>query len=698
MKSTINRRHLLGLTALVPASIGLSTVMGTSKALAAPELPSFPLPLLPQQDPMPLQRQSSLAPTRLAYVWSEDMPFIQGIPAAWLLPPDAAPTAEWMITVIDTVITLGLNLIGSIVPQINGGLTGMLADSEHQLLALRQRSEDANARFAEIGGAKPNQIGVRPGDAYPTATSEEKAQASIIQAELMDLFKQVQNVLSNVRTNIQLLLETNQSIGNFGTIDGLARYNSMWQGMPIPAVSENLHDDELFAYMRIGGFNTTIIKRVEGQLPDKFSLTDVQYKRALGVDDTLGKAISEGRVFIVDYVEVSNLATEHATYKILTGDNYNSAPIAVFAVAPGSKKLQAVAIQCGQDPEIAPMFIRPKPDDEELYWGWQMAKTVVQTADFNHHEMVAHLSHSHLVSEAFTVATFRAFAPNHPLGILLRPHFEGNIFVNILAAVIIMAPNTFADAVLAPPIDQMLEAARSSRMEWDFYERMPHRDFVSRGVDDTSVLSEFPYRDDALLVWDAMTKWVKEYIHTYYANDDDVVNDSELVTWVDEAQTMGKIKGFREITSREQLIEVVTMVLYTASAYHAAVNYPQTTLMTYVPFAAGTMSTPPPERAEGYTEADWIKMLPGTLSSLATFYFLNGLGSVYYRPLGDYRDNFFPYPLVFTDPRITGAGGPLARFRENLISVEAEIHRRNKNRSQPYEYLLPSNIPTSTNV
>jgi arachidonate 15-lipoxygenase len=312
--------------------------------------------------------------------------------------------------------------------------------------------------------------------------------------------------------------------------------------------------------------------------------------------------------------------------------------------------------------------------------------------------MLVHLARTHLVSEAFCVATQRHLASTHPLNLLLMPHFEGDVFINELAALVIMGSEHFGDIILAAPIGAITTTAANARLDWDFYARMPPVDFANRGVADATALPEYPFRDDALLVWDAILAWTTDYVSVYYASDHDVTADTELAAWSTELSAVGKVKGFRPILDRAQLAEVLAMIVFTASAQHAAVNYPQKQLMTYAPFYAGVMAAPGPDAIVGATEQDWLDLLPGVFGSLVQLYFLSVLGSVYYRRLGEYRTNTFPYPSTLTDPRVVAANGPLQRFQAALERVEQVIGTRNAERTHPYEFLLPSKIPASTNI
>ena len=52
---------------------------------------------------------------------------------------------------------------------------------------------------------------------------------------------------------------------------------------------------------------------------------------------------------------------------------------------------------------------------------WEIAKVHLQVSDGNHHELFSHLGRTHLVVEAFAMATPRRLAPEHPLEVLLLP-------------------------------------------------------------------------------------------------------------------------------------------------------------------------------------------------------------------------------------------------------------------------------------
>ena len=226
---------------------------------------------------------------------------------------------------------------------------------------------------------------------------------------------------------------------------------------------------------------------------------------------------------------------------------------------------------------------------------------------------------------------------------------------------------------------------------------LPH-DLKARGVEPGSALVDFPYRDDALLVWEAIHAWVKGYVGLYYAGDAAVTGDSELAAWAACLARDAQIAGFGPITTRAALVDACTMILFTASAQHAAVNFPQKDVMAFAPAVtgAGWQSAPPSQ--SGQDKPGWLAMMPPMALALEQLNVLELLGSLHYRPLGDYRTTNSPYAPWFADPRVTAPEGPLPAFQAHLANVEAAIVARNAQRRRPYPYLQPSLIPTSINI
>ena len=150
-----------------------------------------------------------------------------------------------------------------------------------------------------------------------------------------------------------------------------------------------------------------------------------------------------------------------------------------------------------------------------------------------------------------------------------------------------------------------------------------------------------------------------------------------------------RVAGPNPVTiERAELVELFTLICFTASAQHAAVNFPQASLMSYVPAAPPAGYSPLSLMQEGFSEDDFLRFLPPMDIAKSLLDILYLLSSVYYTRLGDYGNNYF------TDPAIQNH---LAKFQQELIKIEEEINERNKTRT-PYEFLLPSKIPQSINI
>ena len=630
-------------------------------------------PTLPQKAGLldAAARRLQLAAQQALYVWTESHVSLQGVPMGVAVPATELPTLEHQLRTAKVAVEAVTNLAASMPGSA-------LAASDLQTLA------GLSARLATTQSSFDAVVAANVGATSLPATVA--ALLSTLSGTVNDIGAQLKQIHAGL---------VGQAVQGSAP-KTVAQYDALFVTLPKPAIAALAHDDATFAAMRVAGPNPMLIRRV-ASLPAKFPLTDAQYRQALGSGDSLADAASGGRLFLLDYAGLGGLAPSAPVDKTLTGTGYGWAPIALFALPQGGRSLVPVAIQCGQDPAANAMVVRcADAGNAAAYWSWQSAKTAVQVADFNYHEMFVHLGRTHLMSEAFAMATQRQLAPAHPLNRLLSPHLEGSMFINEAATLIIMAPLTTGDAILAAPMAALQQECGRDRLAYDFVANMLPADLKARGVDDPALLPDYPYRDDALLVWNAIAQWVGEYVTTYYSSDADVVGDFELQAWATELAGTAKVKGFPAVRTRALLANVVTAIIFNASAQHAAVNFPQSSVMTYAPFSAGAGGAPVTTSAA--TEASWSRMLPTRIAAQEQILLFHILGGVYYRTLGTYLDNVPPYAPVLLDPAITAPGGPLDRFRAALAGVEGTITQRNLARARPYEFLLPSRIPSSTNI
>ena len=632
-------------------------------------------PSLPQNDSASgrRQRQKQLIEAQQTYRWTDQMPNVVGVPMAASVPSADEPSLPWLLLVAETGLKLAENFL--VVKLENGKQKGLAENASAQTRLAEVRSRLAATQALKLS---------HPDEALTGIAEEVVSAAKHIAVQHADSFEDLLADFTQLVAEFEH--ETRQG-------DTLADYEALFKTIALPAVAHAFMDDASFARYRIAGPNPMLIRGIDA-LPATLPLSNAQYREVMGAGDSLASALSEHRVYLLDYKELDYLAavpgqTDGKTKRVF-------APIALFAIPKGGKQIVPVTIQCGQDPTKHPLFF-PAAQGSALGWGWQMAKTVVQVAECNYHELFVHLARTHLVMEAFAVATHRCLADNHPINILLVPHCIGTLFINNAAASHLISPGSPIDHFFGAPIERSQQAAGTDRLRFDFYASMLPNDLAARRVDNPVHFPDYPYRDDALLVWAAIKQWVHDYVGVYYPNDAAVTGDTELAAWAASLIADGKLKGFTPIANRTQLIDVLTMAIFIATAQHSAVNFPQKPLMTYVPAITGAGWQDAPATQNGHSEQQWLAMFSPINYALEQLNVLHLLGSVHFRALGDYRSNDIPYLQWFEDHAITKSDGPLKRFQHALREVQTQIEARNTTRIS-YSFLLPSGIPNSINI
>jgi arachidonate 15-lipoxygenase len=473
-----------------------------------------------------------------------------------------------------------------------------------------------------------------------------------------------------------------------GKATSLEQYRQLFAYIPLPEIADTFASDLTFASMRVAGPNPVLLTRMTAA-DLRFPVTESQYRSVMGAD-SLGRAIDQGRVYITDYAVLAG-AVDGTFGTTPQTQKFAYAPLAMFAVPPTDspdRSLLPIAIQCGQSPTEYPV-ITPATGAEI----WLMAKTVVQIADANFHEAIAHFARTHLFVEPFVIATHRQLAVGHPLYQLLVPHFQGTLAINFAAHESLVAPKGGVNDLLSSTIDNSRLAFVKGFQAQGFNASMLPRQLRDRGVDDPTALPSYPYRDDGLLVWSAIQQWVGAYLGLFYGSDTAVTGDTEIQNWAAELvafdgarlQDFGD-RGDGQIATLAYLVDAVTTIIFTASAQHAAVNFPQSSIMSYAPAmpTAGYASA----RSIAAGSVDLFDLLPPLDQAQSQLNLVYLLGSVSFTQLGVYDDGHF------TDPRVAAS---LQAFQQRLQAINEIVDQRNQNRPV-YDCLKPAKIPQSINI
>ncbi|XP_010814296.1 arachidonate 12-lipoxygenase, 12R-type isoform X2 [Bos indicus] len=400
-------------------------------------------------------------------------------------------------------------------------------------------------------------------------------------------------------------------------------------------VAEHWAEDSFFGYQYLNGINPGLLCRCT-RIPDKFPVTD----------DMVAPFLGEGTCLQAE-LELSQ--------------------------TPGPD---------------CPIFL---PSDSE--WDWLLAKTWVRYAEFYCHEGISHLLETHLIAEAFCLAMLRQLPMCHPLYKLLIPHTRYTIQINSIGRAVLLNEGGLSARSMSLGLAGFAEAMVRALSEINYDNLYLPDDFVRRGVQD---LPGYYYREDSLAVWDALERYVTEIITYYYPCDAAVEGDLELQSWVQEIFKeclLGReSSGFPTcLRTVPELIRYVTIVIYTCSAKHAAVNTGQLEFTAWMPNFPSSMRNPPIQ-AKGLTTLEtFLDTLPDIKTTCITLLVLWTLSREPddKRPLGHFPDIHF----VEEAPRRS-----IETLRQRLAQISHNIRQRNKCLPIPYYYLDPVLIENSISI
>ncbi|XP_058527184.1 polyunsaturated fatty acid 5-lipoxygenase isoform X2 [Ochotona princeps] len=452
-------------------------------------------------------------------------------------------------------------------------------------------------------------------------------------------------------------------------------------------VMNHWQEDVMFGYQFLNGCNPVLIRRCT-ELPPKLPVTTEMVECSLERQLSLEQEVQQGNIFIVDFELLDGIdanKTDPCTHQFL------AAPICLL-YKNCANKIVPIAIQLNQTPgEENPIFL---PSDAK--YDWLLAKIWVRSSDFHVHQTITHLLRTHLVSEVFGIAMYRQLPAVHPIFKLLVAHVRFTIAINTKAREQLICEYGLFDKANATGGGGHVQMVQKAMRDLTYSSLCFPEAIKARGMDSAEDIPHYFYRDDGLLVWEAIRTFTADVVDIYYESDQVVEEDQELQDFVSDVFMYGmrgrKASGFPEsVKSREQLSEYLTVVIFTASAQHAAVNFGQYDWCSWIPNAPPTMRAPPPKAKGVVTIEQIVETLPDRGRSCWH------LGAVW--ALSQFQENELflgMYPEEhFIEKPVKEA---MARFRKNLEAIVSIIAERNKHKKLPYYYLSPDRIPNSVAI
>lgn len=320
---------------------------------------------------------------------------------------------------------------------------------------------------------------------------------------------------------------------------------------------------------------------------------------------------------------------------------------------------------------IASRVHRPGED------GWDDAKRVVNALDVRTSAFLRHLLNTHLmVGQAYAIAAF-SLPVWHPLRPFMDFFTYGTMHVNDMAFTALLTPDSyFIRSNLVSAADARL-IIQNAMDDFDFTDWIVPKDLARRGI---AEIPGHPYVADALMVWPAIERVVERHLNDLDIDDHTVANDPDLRRWHDAVRAvLPDTETVPSLNNRQDLEELLTALIYNNVIHEVCGNL------------APLLDSADPADKVGIN-FDHLRSLVDpdrvTEQPLAADVFLMDQTSFVSR-FNVAGNNLIKVKAAryIDDPRLRQA---VEELQDELLTLDAEITRRNGERDIPFETMQPS--------
>ncbi|XP_008231380.1 PREDICTED: linoleate 13S-lipoxygenase 2-1, chloroplastic-like [Prunus mume] len=321
--------------------------------------------------------------------------------------------------------------------------------------------------------------------------------------------------------------------------------------------------------------------------PESLITTELVEKEIKGCM-TVDEALKRKKMFILDYHDLYMPYVNKV--REIEGTTLYGSRTLLFLTEDGT--LRPVAIELTRPP------VGDKPQWKQVFtptwdatgcWLWRLAKAHVCAHDAGYHQLVIHWLRTHCATEPYIIAANRQLSAMHPIYRLLHPHFRYTMEINALARESLINAGGIIEGCFSPEKYSIELSSAAYEQLWRFDMEALPADLIRRGmaVEDPTAehglkltIEDYPFANDGLILWDAIKEWVGDYVNHYYPDPTLVESDTELQGWWTEVRTKGHADKKDEpwwpaLKTPENLIHILTTIIWVTAGHHAAVNFGQ---------------------------------------------------------------------------------------------------------------------------
>lgn len=488
----------------------------------------------------------------------------------------------------------------------------------------------------------------------------------------------------------------------------LVEFEAFYPRIPLPRTLRIFRRDAYFAEQRIAGLNPVVLRRATAN--DLSAATAKAIDAAGVVAENVADRVARGEVFIADYRDILGVV-RGGRHDL--GQKFCPKPRAFHVWRSSGYRewgaLEPLAIEVPASAGKERVFT---PASHPVHWF--IAKTAVQVADANAHEMGTHLGRTHVSLEAFAWVTPQTLGENHLVARLLQPHLRFLIVSKELGRDFLANQAGPVENLLAGPPEESLTLVRRSHKSWHPFKSNFVNDMATRGLTDAGdgrfVLPHYPYRDDGVLLWKAITEFVTAYLAASYGDkkerDARVAADPELAAWArmlgaDRRDGGAEVPGMpTSFSTFDALVEVIVTLVFALGPGHSAVNFPQYDCLGFVPNQPLAAYRDFPDCLEDQSskldESAILAYLPPFRHAVGHLQVVEKFTKYRFDSMGSYDDDELGASAsVGTEAAVTRA---IAMFGAALHAAEVKIAGRNRSRPFVYPCMRPSMILNSPSI